>query len=174
MTTFLNALRPLLRDTARLTIQVQPAAGGMKITLIPQLAGIEIETSDEALAALQAALSQPVTTTIPAGVDADATLGAALAELAGMRSPVLDSLADYRESLRSAAQAAKAKQADAATKAKGGKATPSAKPASSSAPPVAPHVEDSADADDEAGADATQPEVAPVTAAVAPAIDLFT
>jgi hypothetical protein len=126
---FLASVRPILRGSASITITMTAAANdALSLLVSSKLETFDPETTDPALAALQAALALPVRIVIPAGADADKEFVAALGRYDTSRSPVMDDLQSLLDTLAQAQQAAKAataKKAAAASKAM--QATPAKK-----------------------------------------------
>lgn len=131
--TLLATILPLLADGSEFTFNVSKAGDGLRIVTVPKLKGLQPDTTDAELAALQAALSQPLVFTISGATDPDAELAELLAKAASVRSSTADQLTAYRDAQRQAQQAAAAAAAKKAEAAKKPAKPAPAKPAASTA-----------------------------------------
>lgn len=165
---FLSSIKPLLRGSSTVAVTISQSDNGMNLLIQPKLEKHDPDTSDEALAALQAALAHPVRITIPADADPDAALAAALSRVNEHRAPVQDDLETYLDSLVQAQQEAKA-AAEKKAATKGTKKV--AKPTKSTQDDAT--TSEAAPTPDPAPAPATPAEASPSTPAAAPVANLF-
>jgi PRTRC genetic system protein E len=120
---FIATVRPLLRDQCEVQLRIRREGEAIAVTVIPKIAKLDPETSDETIAALQAALAKPFHLTIAANEDPDQALNKALRAIGTAQAAVQDDLDKYTaqiEADRAAAKAAQEKK-QAEAKAKGTK-----------------------------------------------------
>lgn len=129
--TLLASLIPLLADGSEFTFLVSKTATGLRVVTVPKLKDFQPDTTDPELAALQAALSQPLVFNLTDADAPDAELAALLAKAATVRGTTVDQLTAYRDSQRQAQQQAAA--AAAAKKAEATKKTTTKTPAKAQA-----------------------------------------
>jgi len=134
---FLNAVRPHLRDKCEVQLRVKRDGDVLAITVIPKIDGIDPDTDDATLAALQAALSKPFHLTVSATEDPDQVLANVLTNIGQAHATVHDDLDKYKAQIEAdrvaAKEAAEKKKAD--DKAKSAKKTqPVTKPAAKKDP----------------------------------------
>lgn len=119
--TLLASLIPLLNDGSEFNILVSKTPTGLRVVTVPKLKDFQPDTTDPELAALQAALSQPLVFTLTDTSAPDAELAALLAKAGSVRATTVDQLTAYRDSQRQAQQqaaaAAATKKAEATKKA---------------------------------------------------------
>ena len=108
--TLLAALSTLLNDETSLQVQISRKGGDLQVITLPKMAGFQPDTKDVELAAIQAALAQPLVFTLAAATAPDAEFDRLLAEAAQIRQPAVDQLMAYREAQRQSQQAARAAQ----------------------------------------------------------------
>lgn len=175
--TLLTTILPLLADGSEFTFNVSKAGDGLRIVTVPKLKGLQPDTTDAELAALQAALSQPLVFTISGANDPDAELAELLSKAASVRSSTADQLTAYRDAQRQAQQAAAAaaaKKAEAAKKpAKPAPAKPAAPAATTSEPTAEPGITLSDVAGSEDAPNTSASEAATASAPAPATIDLF-
>lgn len=175
--TLLATILPLLADGSEFTFNVSKVGDGLRIVTVPKLKGLQPDTTDAELAALQAALSQPLVFTISDASDPDAALAELLSKAASVRSSTADQLTAYRDAQRQAQQAAAAaaaKKAEAAKKpAKPAPVKPAAPASTTSEPADEPGIalSDVGGAEETPTASTSEPASASATAPAT--IDLF-
>ena len=115
----LATLSMLLTEDTSISLQINRKGADLQVITLPKIANFQPDTKDAELAAIQAALVQPLVFTLAAGLDPDAEFARLLREAAEIRQPALDQLAAYREAQRQSQQVARiAQEKKAATPAK--------------------------------------------------------
>jgi len=147
--TLLATLLPMLTAGTEFTFNVTQQADAVRVVTIPKVKDFKPDTDDAELAALQAALSQPLVFTIPADADLDAEFARLLTQAAGIRQATTDQLVAYQDAQRQAQQTATAEAAKKSAKKEAAK-----KPASAPAKPpkAAPAQEGSSEPVESGGA----------------------
>ncbi|MHB8742798.1 MAG: hypothetical protein ACYC9L_06685 [Sulfuricaulis sp.] len=125
---FLSTVRPLLRDDSQVQLRIRGEGEGLAVTVIPQIKGIEAETNDATLAALQAALTKPFHFTIAVNEDPDKALADVLTSIGAAQAGARDDLAKYRAQIEADRVAAKQAQEKRKADADAAKAKAKAKP----------------------------------------------
>lgn len=108
--TLLASLLPMLTDGASFQLLISRQGDALQVVTVPKIAGFKPDTTDPELAAIQAALVQPLVFNIAAGADPDAELARLISQAAEIRRPAVDQLAAYQEAQRQSQQAARAAQ----------------------------------------------------------------
>lgn len=116
---------PLLKNGTSLNLNLKEVDGKIQVVIVPQLAALDEEASDEVVASLQSVLVHPVRLLCDRETT-DAQLMQAITGIAPAHEAASDQLAEYRQMLSDAAATAKVKAAEKAA----------AKPAKAAGKPV--------------------------------------
>lgn len=131
---FLSAVRPFIREKCEIQLRVKREGAALSLVIIPKIEGIDPDTDDAALAALQAALTKPFHLHVADAEDPDQALANALTSIGQAQAGVHDDLEKYKAGIEAdrvaAKEAAEKKKTDDKAKADALKAkkVPPAKP----------------------------------------------
>lgn len=114
--TLLATLLPMLASGTEFTFTVSKSGDGLRVVTLPKLKDFKPDTDDAELAALQAALCQPLVFTVTDGQDPDNEFARLLAQAVSVRNTTVDRLEAYQDAQRQAQQTANAEAAKKAEK----------------------------------------------------------
>lgn len=102
---------PLLKNGSSLNLNLKEVDGKIQVVIVPQLAALDEDTTDEVVASLQAVLVHPVRLMCERATT-DAQLMEAITGIAPAHAAASDQLSEYRQMLSDAAATAKVKAAE--------------------------------------------------------------